>query len=336
MGDQVEDSVRRTLKRLLPWVRSAVAVGLLIVLFRVVPLHRIAAQLRRADLRLLGAVLLVAFAGMLLCSLKLWLLVRTAHPEASLLSLLRAYYVGAFFNNFLPTSVGGDVMKINEMHRAGIPLRHATASVVVERGTGLAVVLAAAAAISIGWGGLFDRLKLQTLRWPLAAFGVGGLLLPVVLYLLWRARLKSALQAHRQHKVLGALYRVVESFYVFRNSPGTLALALVMSAVFYGLIAVNLILMARAMGGVVRPLEAVGIIPMRAVSDMIPVSIGGLGVREGVLTYCLTGLGLEPARAGATALMLRLAVWVHSALGGCLYAVGRRPGNLPKTGGGRA
>ena len=68
--------------------------------------------------------------------------------------------------------------------------------------------------------------------------------------------------------------------------------------------------------------RAAGIVPIIKVPEMLPISLGGLGVREGATTYCLSRLGPSPAQAAAVALILRFFVWAHSALGGCAYALG--------------
>ena len=314
-------------RKVLVAVRVVVAVGLLAALFMMVPLGRIGAELRAARLELLAVAAGLALLGICTSSLKLWLLVRTAHSGARWSSLTRAYYVGTFFNNFLPTGAGGDVMKVNEMRRMGVPLGHATACAVVERGLGVAVVMALAAALALGGGRFLARLRLEAVRWPLAAVSLGGSAVLAALYAAWLGGLKSAMKSRRDGKVLGRLYRVIESFYVFRNKPWTIAGALALSVLFYGIMAVNIWTVVLAVGGRITLSESAGIVPLRTLPDVLPISIGSLGVREGMVTYCLAGLGLTPARAAAAALSLRLLVWLHSAAGGCLYALARKGGS---------
>ncbi len=288
------------------------------------PLRDVARQLRGVRLWPIALAFLVTFTAIFVHSLKLWILVRTTEPKASLLDVLRAYYIGTFFNAFLPTSVGGDLMKINEMRKAAIPLRHAAASVVVERGTGVIVVLVLAAAFSICWGSLFARLKLGAVRWPLAVASVGFFALLGCLYALWRARLKALLKSRAESKVLGRIYWVIESFYAFADRPAAMLAALGLSALFYAVGAANIVLVAHAVGASVSPILVVGIIPIVKIPEMLSISVGGLGIREGAMTYCLAHLDVAPAQAAAVALMLRLLSWMHSALGGFIYALGRR------------
>lgn len=317
MGERTNHSQPARLKRILFWVRPVVALGLLGVLFRLVSLDSIVVHLRAARPWPLAVAFLVTFAGILVSSLKLWILIRTAYPEVSFLGVLRAYYVGTFFNNFLPTSVGGDVLKINELRSQGVPVRHGTASVVVERATGISVVLALAAVVPLVGGGLFDKLGLQPLRWVLAAIGIGFFIVLGASYALWRTKVKAFLMKSRGTVVTW----VAESFYAFRDSRVALAWAFGLSVLFYALIAAGLVVAARAVGAVVSPAEAVGITPIRKLPEMLP-SVGALGVREGAITYCLAHLDPTAAQAAAVALLLRLLTWIHSAIGGCVYALG--------------
>ncbi len=309
-------------RALLGWLRVAAAAVLLYVLFRLVPLEAVAGALRTARLWPLALLTATVFCGIALSSLKLLLLVRTAVPEASWSTILRAYYVGAFFNNFLPTSAGGDVMKVREMVRSGVPVGHAAASVVVERGTGVLSVLALTAAVACFYGGLFQRLGLEAVRWPLAAAALAGLALPALLYPLWRAGAKPFLKGRRESNVWGRVYRIVESFYAFANQPRALVAAGALSVTFYALIVVNTLLYVHAVRGQIAPLEAAGIVPLKTLPEMLPISVGALGVREGAFTWCLAGVGVEAGRAAAAALLGRLILWLHSLAGGLLYAMG--------------
>lgn len=320
----------------LAWLKPMVGIALLAILLHIVSVRSVLQELKAARPSLLALALVVVFGGMLTSALKLWLLLRTSVPDVPLLGVLHAYYVGLFFNNFLPTSVGGDVVKVAGLRRIGVPAGHGAACVVVERGTGLLVVMALAAAVGLGWPGLFDRLDLRAARWPMAALGLGAFTALAVAYGLWRGRLKAFLKSRQERPILGRLYRVISAFYVFRDRPATTMGALGLSVIFYALGAANIVIVARAVG-VDLPLGlAVGIQPFVKIPEMLPVSPGALGVREGAMAWCLVGVGAtatqaasaaqvtSAAQAASVALLLRILTWAHSGLGGCAYALARR------------
>ncbi|MFO7958166.1 MAG: lysylphosphatidylglycerol synthase transmembrane domain-containing protein [Candidatus Brocadiia bacterium] len=313
------------------WLRPVVGVGLLVLLLAVVPLEEVLSSIAGARGGPLLLVILVSASLRLLVWLRLWLLVRTGAPGAGPFIVLRATYIGTFFNNFLPTGHGGDVLKVTEMYGESVPLGHAAASVVAERGLSMLVPLALAVVVAGAYGELFTRLGLEVLRWPMfagAAVLLGGLALS---YLLWRVRLKALLKSRRDGPILGRLYRAIESFYVFRNNPAVVVGVLALSVLIYLLIAANLVALVWAVGGSLPLGDSVAIIPIRKFGDALPISVGSLGVREGILTYCLSRLGLTASQGAAAALLLRALNLAHSAIGGCLYVWWKHGRKSPAT-----
>lgn len=121
------------------WIKLAVAVVLITILLSFVDWRE--SLLLLGDVRLLPALyasgLLVV--GLTLSTLK-WQVLLAAHGIfLSLLRLLKCYWIGSFFSMFLPSNVGGDVVRLALLHRHGLTI--VGASIVVERLTGLFVVL---------------------------------------------------------------------------------------------------------------------------------------------------------------------------------------------------
>lgn len=308
----------------LRWLKPCVGVALLGLLFWLVPVSEVLGRLRTAAPAPLAAAACLSVAAMFASALKLWILLRVGGPRVSFGRTLRAYYVGAFFNNFLPTGVGGDVVKVNELSRAGAPLAEAGAATVVERASGVTAVMALGLGVSLGWGGLFVALGVPALRWPLAALCAAFLGAAALVYLCAWQRLGDYLEARRGQPVAGRLRPVFESFDAYSDRPGVLARAGALSVVFYLLMAANIVLVASALGGRTGLATAGGILPLVKIPEMLPISLGGLGVREATMTWCLAGVSLTPARAAGVALVLRLLTWLHSAVGGVLYTLGSR------------
>jgi len=313
------------------YLRPLVGIALLVVLLKMVPLSQVWRQLRGVNLWLLALVFVLVFGDVALSCLKLMVLLRARSPEVGFAGVLRAYYIGVFFNNFLPTGVGGDLMKMHELRTERVKTRDAFACIVVERAVGLSVVLLIGLVVSVFWGGIFSTLELEPLRWPL---GLGcGVALGVMLcaYAMGLKGLMAVLAPHAGRRLWGGLFKVVESFSVFRHRPGPLGLAFLLSCAFYGIMSVSLVIVCASIGAELSLVTAGGIIPFRALPEMLPISVGGLGVREGVTTYCLSRVGLTPASAASVALLLRCLSWAHSGIGGIVYALGRK--KHPRSGG---
>jgi uncharacterized protein (TIRG00374 family) len=328
-----QTSQSKGLGRFLGYLRPVVAIILLIVLFHFISLEQVAEQVRNASLWPLALILVSVGMQNVTSALKVHVLVSASGSRISFWRVLRAYYIGYFFNNFLPSSVGGDVMKVREMTCDGVPLRHAAASVVMERGTGVAYVFLLGGVIGVAFSGFLATLKLETLRWLFIALGAGTIVAPLVLYPIWMSVFDPLLRRRRDRALIRPLYAFIESFYVFRDRPLVVAQAMAIGAVFYGFIALDIALAAHALGARVSFAEATGIVPPRTLPELLPISVGGLGLREGALTHCLNCVGLTPAGAFAAALLIRFCNWVHSAIGGIVYAVSGRMRSAAQQGG---
>ena len=297
-----------------------VAGGLLFLLTRFVPIGEVRQTLLRSSLPLLIIAVGLVFAGILFSSLKLYRLAGLFSPDLKLLRVLRAYYIGIFFNNFLPTGIGGDLIKINELRNEDLPLSKSSASVVVERGMGLIGMLLYAAVFAAFWPPILESLKLAFLRIPLLVF----LFLLILLAISLNYRQQNSLESRtteEENIILEKVYDWMNSFLVFRDNKKVLLEALVVSLLFHSIYATILVILTFTVGSKVSFQFALGCIPFIAILDVIPISIGGLGVREGAITYALTQAGISPADSLSVALLFRSIYYFHSAIGGVIYGL---------------
>lgn len=308
------------------WIRGGVGLALFLILLRLVPLKEVGRSLMAVYPAPLLLGFVVMFLGLLLLAAKLQVLLGTAGPRVRFRRVFRAYYIGTFFNNFLPTTVGGDLMKVRELRAEGMPGGHTTAAVLVERATGALAVLALLFLVALFGGHFFPRLRLRVFRWPAL---LGSLL--VLLVFFWSyayglPRIRNFLAPRSDSRLLSPFYRAAESFYVFRENWAALSTAVVIAAVYYVLVALTMVLVSQSLSATISLPVALGILPFVKVVEMLPVTVGGLGLREGAITYCLIGFGFQPAQAASVALVLRFLYWAHSAAGGLIYSFsGRRP-----------
>ena len=325
-------AVRRFRSSLFSYLRPVVGILLLLILLRMVPLEQVWRQLRGVNPWLLVLLVPLILVAVMLSSLRVAVLLRARSRHVGFAHVLRAHYVGAFFNSLLPTGVGGDVVRIHELCTEDIKARDAFASVVVERAAGLSVVLLLGVAVSLFWGGLFSTLRLEVLRWPLGLGCGAALALMLLAYVVGLSGLMAVLEPRRHRRIWKTAFRLAEGFCVFRRRPGRLSIAFLLSCAFYAVVSVNLVVVCASVGSTLDVAMAVRLIPFMALPEMIPISVGGLGIREGVTTYCLSQVGLTPASAASVALLLRALAWAHSGIGGIVYTLSRRkrpaPGGL--------
>ncbi|MBW8877647.1 MAG: flippase-like domain-containing protein [Acidobacteria bacterium] len=282
-------------------LRVAVSAALVAWILARTPLREVAAACRSADLRFVLLAIAINPLGYL-TSVRRWrLLIRAQGGDASLSCLVRSFLVGVFFNNFLPSTIGGDTVRVVATARTGMGRARAVAVVVVDRFVGLlALMLFAALGLAVS-GRLHDRVP------DLYAWVLGGAALLVV-------------AAALLFLPTGRLSR----FLVFQGKGRVLAGAFAWSLALQALVVLNLYLLARALH-VAIPLPVFFlIVPLALFVMMLPVSINAIGVRENVWAFFLVAFGASASVGVALAWLDYGLVLLQALVGGVVYALGRR------------
>ncbi len=119
-------------------VRAAVTLALLGALVTWIDWGEFAKRLEQGRWELFVAAVAVVVIALVIGALRWHVFVRAGDVGADLPQSLRAYWIGMFANNFLPTGFGGDAARAIVIARAGHSTARAVASVVVDRITSLA------------------------------------------------------------------------------------------------------------------------------------------------------------------------------------------------------
>jgi uncharacterized membrane protein YbhN (UPF0104 family) len=297
--------------------------------------------LARTDLGLLGERLLHVSLGWLAAALGVYgltLLVGTWRwgvlLEAQAISISAAklsesFLVATFFNNFLPSNIGGDVVRVADTVPYIGSKTVATTIVLVDRGLGLLALFAVAAAGSIVASQAGLDVPGVAYLWLLLALGLAG---AVGVFLAPRgvARLLRPVRIIRPEWVDERLERLSRALERFVARPAELGLA------FAGALGVQVMLVGFYMctaEGLAAPIPlAVGavLVPVSLVAQMLPVSLNGLGVREAVFTYFFASMGQSIESALALSLVGAGLITLLSMSGGALFLLRARRGN-PRT-----
>jgi glycosyltransferase 2 family protein len=303
-----------------PWIRvggTLLGVGILI---HTVDIPKAAASLGHADpLWILAALGLTAVA--VVASVMEWgVLVRTFAPAAApahthLFAWHRLgsqYLQSLFFTQVLPAGVGGDAVRTVEMGRH-VGHTKVLASLAGSRMAGMLGMSCwglAAAVLLRAWLG----------NGILAAIAV----MAGVIMLIWTGALTADhLAPHRLvthvSKALGkALHSFTDAFASYRRHPHAVAQCLFFGAAGWGINIFALDLAARAIGVDMSWTVLAVCIPLGLLAALVPFSVNGLGVREGVLVAFLTQMGVTSTHAVAVSLLVDLQMIPFAVIGGLL------------------
>jgi len=230
---------------------------------------------------------------------------------------------GMFVSNFLPSTVGGDVLRVTRLAAVNGQRHTSVASVVVERLTGFLVLPFITLVALFGNPSLLDLGRASRLSLTLA---VGTLATLAAILLLISSPKVGERFADRSW--LGFVAAVHLGLARLRRDPGA-AVGVLVSALAYQLAMVAGAWMAgHAMGIAVGWSAMMAFIPIVAIAQVLPISVSGLGLREGALVLLLVPLGVSTGQAVAFGLLLYGMNMVVSLLGAPAFAVGPRPARV--------
>lgn len=288
-------------------VKVAVSAGLLFYLSRRVDFAEVARFLVRADAVLLALALALYLAGQALSALKWRRLALAVGFRESPRCFVAYYFIGMFFNAFGFGTVGGDVVRA--LYLAGKSGRRALAlnTVLADRVSGLVVLLAIALAALL----VFHDYQLPAaIYWGVVVFAsslLGG----------WR------LLPRLLPRVLprdNRLRRLVEhNLAPYWNDRRLLLDVGALSAVFHLSQIGVLMVLTRALGLGVPWSYTFILGPLVNIMTAVPVSLNGLGVREGGYVFFLAHIGVARDSAVAFALIWFAVVMLSGVVGGAVY-----------------
>ncbi|MBI4282494.1 MAG: flippase-like domain-containing protein [Chloroflexi bacterium] len=309
-------------KKRLGWLRllrPVIGIGLLVFLLRGARLSDFAALAEGANVVFMAIALLLVVAALVVSAYKWHLLLAVQKVNVPLPRLFNSYLVGLFFNNFLPTNIGGDVVRIHDVATYTGKTAESVASVISER---LLAAFALALTAALGLA-----LSYQTSK----EFGslVGGLFVLTLglILLLGNGKLRRVVgQKVRLPGIFSLRQRisqVVASMSTCLQNRATVAWVLAYSVLFHLMVVLITYLIFIALGLDVPFVYCLLFIPIISAIQMVPISISGLGVREGAYVYFFGGVGLSSTEAIASSLVFWALVALVSLAGGVVFALRR-------------
>jgi glycosyltransferase 2 family protein len=253
-----------------------------------------------------------------------WIL-RTAGIATPVREIVRLYFIGLFFNNFLPANVGGDAWKIVDLGRQEHRPLAVFCATLLDRLIGLGALAALAVLVLVGATALDIPLPTPTLF----MIPVFLLLVGVLAFLLSRrigSKLPGLLHAVRLDRFADRLAAVVVEFGRFRDRVGWMNGIFVLSLVIQFLRMATHLLVALGLGIQLQAeqmIQLLVLVPLVAVSLTLPITINGIGLREQVSEKLLVWAGLGVPEAVAMELGAFLVQVVFSLQGGILLWQGR-------------
>jgi len=235
--------------------------------------------------------------------------------------MLRYYLIGMFFNLFAPSTVGGDVSRVyylvkdEEAHAQGraVTTVHAAMSVLMDRGIGMVVL------VWLGAAGLLlfpEYVVPSAVRSVTLLLALGFLIVGLLTPLLRRVLPEDG------HQLVTKLRLALRSYRMHWRALGVAAL---LSVVVHLVQSWMHVIMGLALGLNLPFSYCIIVYPLVGTFAAIPISVNGLGLREGGYVFLLAVIGIGTEKSVAFGILIFLVVVLDSLLGGLLFLLQKSP-----------
>ncbi len=299
------------MKFLKPFAKIVVSLALIWIVVRAFDMKGVFHYLLQVDPGTILLVLLCALCVVPLHTLRWMIAVEASGKQIPFGTAMQIVLIGHFFNQTLPSSVGGDAVRIWCASRAGLEVGEAVRTVVADRGISLVGLLLLVGA-GLPW--LFDLVTDPAARLAIAAViaaGIGGFLVFIALPQLPPSLLKWRIT--RAFTELSALARRLAL--TPRYALPILGLSLIGFIIFVFIV----FWLASALRLEARFTDCLLLVPPVLLISVIPVSIAGWGVREGAMVVAFGFVGAPPSAAFAVSVLFGLVIAAASLPGALLW-----------------
>ncbi len=302
---------------LLIGTKAAVSIGLLYLALARIDISAFGERLNRLDIGWSLLTLGILTIQLVLISIRWSSIATTCGTELPLKRSFRLSLIATFFNQVLPSTVGGDAVRIWLFARDGAGWSKATYSVLLDRFIGV-LALALTVVICLPWA--FNLIQNPIGRTVLLVIGCGSITGGFAFVALG-SRNWQWMQRFWPTRHIAQLSRTA---FVLFKSPSSLSLVIGVSLATHVMTAAAAWSVARAVMVPFEFLHALLLVPPVILIATAPISIAGWGVRESVLMLAFSYAGLSQSDGLVVSILFGLAYFIIGIVGGAVWLLGGR------------
>lgn len=318
MNVPTEKKPRRSARKwLFDLLKFAVSGGLLFVILRNANWVEIRTAVAQANWWLLLVALLMHPVGFIISAFRWRMLLRTRGSDTSIRFLVESYIVGMFFNNLLPSTIGGDAYRAYDSYRLGQSKSSAFAVVFVDRFLGLLVLMLFALLALLNSNELTAQIPYLLLWVGLGSLGMSAFVWLVFAPPRWLPGLIGRLKLPFGRKI----HHIIDAFFAFQGHRAVLFRALGLSVLLQLNVIVHYFIIAQALSLPIPLWSFFLIIPLATVITLLPITVNGIGLREGLYVFFFAPFGVSTSLALAFSVIGYGIVLLQGVIGGVVYAL---------------
>lgn len=295
---------------LMGWIFSKIEINLFLKIFR------------QTDIKIFIIAYLFLLLNTAISSFKWKILLEADGIKIPFNFLFKSYLVATFANLFLPSNIGGDVVRIYDVAKHSKDSVKSTASVLIDRASGffaLSLIGFIASLTSLSF--LRDIKIVNSL--------CSVFILIVLLFMLLFSKkihilMNSILSFFKLQKTSGLFNRLTDSLDSYKKHPATLTIILLLSLCFQFMVVGIVYLYSLGLHMEISFLYFLIFIPIITVIESIPLTPFALGIRDASYVYFFTKVGLSIEQAESLAVTYILMTFAYAFLGGVIFLCQKR------------
>ena len=304
-------------KTLIILLKISISVILLIFLFKQVDIHSLLGIIKGINKPLLAVAYVLNFSIYIICFYRWKMLLSAVGLSVSPAKLITPFSGGIFFNVFLPSTVGGDVVRSMDLALHTKKPSQVVATVILDRISGYAgMALVAVTACILGIKLIQDRAVL----WAVA--GIAGILIALLLAIFNKfvySRIRKLFYSHTSGKIWAALESIHEEMHNLKDNKKVIINNLILSLLVQLISPVSTYIISLSMGAKINLLFFFVFLPIVGAITLLPISIGGLGLRDYTTVLLFAKVGVSKDLALAMSLLGFGFILLNAAIAGLIY-----------------
>ena len=312
------DSIKKALVTLL---RLGISVILLILLFKFnkIDIHELASDIKSADKVFLTIGFLVFFLVYFLGFLRWHMLLKATGINIPIKRLVISYSGGVFFSIFLPSTIGGDLVRTVDLAGHTKKTKEVIATVFLDRLSGyIGLVIVVIFAFLFGKDLVRDKVVLFSVAVIIAIlFFIMLVLFNSFIY----ARISRFLSAPGAGKIKEMIKELHHEIHIFRNRGKMVICNILLSVLVQFIAPISAYFIALSLGIKTGFIYFLIFLPIIGAITLLPIAIGGLGLRESLFVFYFAKAGVVKQLSIAMSLLSFAFIVLYGALGGLIYVL---------------
>ncbi len=274
--------------------------------------------LRNSDVFFLILGIFFYFLGIAGDIFKWDILLRAQNTAISKKYLFNLLFIGFFYNNLLPTTIGGDAYRIYNLSKnKKVPVNESISAVFLGRFTGMVSgIFYLILSLLFGMYRYLDK--------PLIIILLIMLFLVIILiFMLCKPKIFKIHILFKKTKFLQKFEEKIKSFFKvlssYRHEVKSLFISLFYSLSLLMLTSTSFYFISRSIGINLSIIHFIFMVPLVSIVSNIPISIGGIGVRENTLIFLLIAFGVAESKALTFSIIVLLTILLIAMFGGLIY-----------------